>query len=124
MYGVPWEQHPDTFYTNAKRKALLEDQVMQQTEKNILGKLQNHSHPLKPSKHLYNIVNGKKATPNINVYECVSVGEKLAETVSDAFPAGFQTQIYCQVKTMEALKKKSCSTVRKYMTLSLYLHGF
>ncbi|KAG1662802.1 hypothetical protein GQR58_020746 [Nymphon striatum] len=69
--------------------------------------LAKHSHSMTVhSKILYNIVNGQVAPADVNVEECVVIGQTMAATsLQNTLPTGFHGKISNKVKTMEQLKR-------------------
>ena len=71
----------------------------------LIDQLTKHSHPLlSDSNKLFNIVNGKCATEDINVYNALQIGELQMDEFIKKLPNGFHLVIERRVKTMQQMK--------------------
>ena len=71
----------------------------------LIDQLTKHSHPLlSDSNKLFNIVNGKCATEDINVCNALQIGELQMDEFITKLPNGFHLVIERRVKTMQQMK--------------------
>ena len=71
----------------------------------MIDQLTKHSHPLlSDSNKLFNIVNGKCATEDINVCNALQIGELQMDEFITKLPNGFHLVIERRVKTMQQMK--------------------
>ena len=108
MYQVPDDQRQNKPTPESKHK---EEGIKRQKSddadrKKMEEKLRSLTHPLEQSTQVFNLVNGRMATPDINVQDCKDIGEEMLKKFAEGFPTSFHATISRQVKTMTALKRK------------------
>ena len=89
----------------------------------IIAEVQKYTNPLDADANetLYNIVNGRVAIENVNVYNCLSIGERMSAEFRNELPQNFYKPIKKEVVTMETLKKKvKIGSETAYDTEKLY----